>query len=412
MKNQLMKMGASGLILIAMAGCSAGESDVRSAAAADELPVSTAPTGDPWVVSLGDSFISGEAGRWAGNQTWSTSAVDALGAGAYADGAGGETINRCHRSKSAVIHIGDVQSVNLACSGATTKTAINSDGDFKPGIDFYDESGRQGQALALQEFASKNRVEMVALSIGGNDFKFAPIIAACVKAYLAPSLMGAFCKDEPSVTGNVDAEAVDRVRSDITASILNIATAMDNAGYVDSEWSLGLQLYPNVIAGPEFMRYPESGYNRQLKGGCGFRDKDAQWAIDSVIPVINSTVIQATEAARQERPSLNAVIMDTTEAFAERTLCHTSVDRVRDAQGASNWQDADAVDKSEWVMEVNMVNPNDTFGQESLHPNYWGQLALRSCWRQVWNGGDVRGGTCQRDGVGLNDRGEPAMRLS
>ncbi|MGZ7000380.1 MAG: hypothetical protein ACXVLZ_19325, partial [Acidimicrobiia bacterium] len=35
--------------------------------------------GTPWVVSVGDSAISGEAGRWAGNTNGSSSSIDALG---------------------------------------------------------------------------------------------------------------------------------------------------------------------------------------------------------------------------------------------------------------------------------------------------------------------------------------------
>ena len=52
----------------------------------------SAPAGEPWVVSLGDSFISGEAGRWAGNESFSTTSVDALGRGAYWDAGDSEAI--------------------------------------------------------------------------------------------------------------------------------------------------------------------------------------------------------------------------------------------------------------------------------------------------------------------------------
>src|ERR1700704_6797873 len=44
--------------------------------------------GSPWVASLGDSYISGEAGRWAGNTNESSSKIDALGSTAYFDNAG------------------------------------------------------------------------------------------------------------------------------------------------------------------------------------------------------------------------------------------------------------------------------------------------------------------------------------
>ena len=45
--------------------------------------------GTPAIVALGDSAISGEAGRWAGNTNNSSSRVDALGSTAYYDDAGG-----------------------------------------------------------------------------------------------------------------------------------------------------------------------------------------------------------------------------------------------------------------------------------------------------------------------------------
>ena len=41
--------------------------------------------GTPAIVALGDSAISGEAGRWAGNTNDSSSKVDALGPTAYWD---------------------------------------------------------------------------------------------------------------------------------------------------------------------------------------------------------------------------------------------------------------------------------------------------------------------------------------
>ncbi|MHB1139174.1 MAG: hypothetical protein ACYC2O_09485 [Microthrixaceae bacterium] len=45
-------------------------------------PVGAAAAGD-WVVSVGDSYISGEGGRWAGNKSGFNSAIDALGSSAY-----------------------------------------------------------------------------------------------------------------------------------------------------------------------------------------------------------------------------------------------------------------------------------------------------------------------------------------
>ena len=63
----------------------------------------------------------------------------------HANNGSGETIERCHRSKSAEIYIGGgVNGLNLACSGA--ETATDAGGDyFKPGIDFYN-GGRPHRA--------------------------------------------------------------------------------------------------------------------------------------------------------------------------------------------------------------------------------------------------------------------------
>jgi len=109
--------------------------------------------GAPWIVSVGDSAISGEAGRWAGNTNGSSNNVDALGSTAYYDNATNtaEQIPGCHRSKSAEVYIGGgMNAVNFACSGARTYTQTPGSGDFKPGLDFFsDSSGHQGQALML-----------------------------------------------------------------------------------------------------------------------------------------------------------------------------------------------------------------------------------------------------------------------
>ncbi|MGH2911661.1 MAG: hypothetical protein ACRDJ3_04220, partial [Solirubrobacteraceae bacterium] len=110
--------------------------------------------GTPWVVSVGDSYISGEAGRWAGNTDKSPSEVDALGSTAYNDNPShtAELIPGCHRSRSAEVYIGGgVNGKNLACSGAQTVT-FNEKGKFKPGLDFYHSGSHEGQALMLEKF--------------------------------------------------------------------------------------------------------------------------------------------------------------------------------------------------------------------------------------------------------------------
>ena len=165
--------------------------------------------GTPTVVTLGDSAISGEAGRWAGNTNQSPSKVDALGSTAYWDAPNGEAIRGCHRSKAAQAYIGGgVNGLNLACSGArTTTTGTGSGQDFKPGIDFYsDASGRKGQALMLQEAAATRNVKAVVVMIGANNYGFGAIVERCVTNWAtSPSWWKNYCSDDSDMTSRFTA---------------------------------------------------------------------------------------------------------------------------------------------------------------------------------------------------------------
>lgn len=266
-------------------------------------------SGTPWIVTLGDSYISGEAGRWAGSSNTSTSSADALGGTAYFDNATGtgEQINRCHRSRSAQAHIGaGTLGMNLACSGSRTTTFTDSSGNFKPGLDFYDSNGRQGQALMLQDFAATHNVELVSVSIGGNDFNFASIVQTCVTNWLTSySWAKNYCNDDSSVTSNFTPSAVAAKRAAIAAALQNVRTAMRNAGYADDAWTLLVQNYPSPLPPSSAFRYAESGYSRMSKGGCGFWNRDADWANATALPTINGAVLGGapTPASPTSTPS-------------------------------------------------------------------------------------------------------------
>lgn len=387
------------------------------AATAALTPLGAAPAradgpgaGNPWVVSVGDSYISGEAGRWAGSSNDSSARADALGASAYNDNAAGtgESIERCHRSRSAEIHIGGgVSSLNLACSGATTATAT---GDyFKPGLDFYSGTAGVGQARALQTFATTHNVRMVAVSIGGNDFGFAGVVQQCVQDFLlSPSWWRDYCNDDSSVTSNFTSANVTAVRGRIAGALTNVRTAMRNAGYSDGQWTMLVQTYPSPLPSGGGLRYSQSGYTRQSTGGCGFWDADATWANTTALPTINSAVTGAITQAG----IANAKVLDLAATMNGRRLCESGVGLYEEV-GLASWQSPGAVDRTEWVNQIRTVSTAGSspyFIQESLHPNYWGQLAVRSCVRQAYNGGTPRGGTCVRSANGLVN-GEPAMTL-
>jgi len=368
-------------------------------------------SGSPWVASLGDSYISGEAGRWAGNTNESSSKVDALGSSAYNDNASGtaETIGGCHRSKSAEVYIGGgVSGVNLACSGAKT-SSFSTEGLFKPGLDFYNSGGHEGQALMLQHFAASHNVKLVAISIGGNNFNFAGIVQDCIEDFLfSPEWWPDYCSEESSVTRNFGSSNVASVKSAITGAIDNVAQAMTNAGYSSSQYAILVQDYPSPIPTSSGFRYSQSGYTRQSTGGCGFWNKDANYANSTMLPTIDSTVTAAAAATGLS----NVKTMELASAFNGRRRGEKGVGLLEE-EGLSSWKAAEAVNKTEWFSQVRTLTT--LFGpyelQEDLHPNYWAQLALRNCLTQAYNGGVPKGGTCAISGSGLNSAGEPNMSL-
>jgi hypothetical protein len=368
--------------------------------------------GTPSVVSVGDSAISGEAGRWAGNTNNSSNNVDALGSTAYWDTPTGEAIPGCHRSKANEIVIGGgVNSANLACSGARTYTqAYSSGSDFKPGLDFYDDgAGHIGQAKALQQYAATHNVKMVAVLIGANNYGFADIVQQCVVDFLtSPTWWKDYCYDDSSVSSRFTAANQATITTQVAGAFQNLRTAMRNAGYADNAWTLDVQTYASPLPRGSGIRYSESGYTRQSTGGCGVWNKDADWANDTAVVAMNNS---AKNGAIQSGLT-NTKVLDMSQLLNGRRLCENTVGLLEE-KGLANWTVAGAVDQTEWVSQIRTTST--IFGpyqlQEGLHPSYWGEKALRNCVRQAYNGGTPRGGVCTH-GTGLNGNGEPNATLS
>jgi hypothetical protein len=370
-------------------------------------------SGAPWIVSVGDSAISGEAGRWAGNTNNSSDNVDALGSTAYYDNANNtaEQISGCHRSKSAEVYIGaGMNGKNIACSGARTYTQTPGSGDFKPGLDFFnDGAGHLGQALMLQQFAATHNVKAVTVLIGANNYGFADIVQSCVTDWLtSPSWWKNYCYDDSNVKSYFTSSYVSTTTTNIKNAILNVRQAMLNAGYNDGTFEIIVQTYSSPIPKGSGFRYSESGWSRQSVGGCGLWNKDADWANNTAVPTINGSV----KNAAAQTGLANLVVLDDQNALAGHRLCENTVGLLEE-KGVANWTVAGASDKTEWVSQIRTLTT--LFGpyqlQEDAHPNYWGQLALRNCLRQAYNGGAVRGGTCTFAANGLNAYGEPQMSL-
>jgi hypothetical protein len=361
------------------------------------------------VVALGDSAISGEAGRWAGNTNGASSKTDALGPTAYNDIPGAESTPGCHRSKSAEVFIGGgVNGVNLACSGARTYSRV-SDGKFKPGIDFYNVGGNKGQALALQEYAAGDpNIKTVVVLIGANNYGFADIVQACITDWLtSPSWWKNYCQDDSDIASRFTSANRAAVTSAVRGAFENVAQAMYNAGYRDAvpRYRILAQTYSSPLPLRGGMRYAETGFTRQTIGGCGVWNSDVDWARNTVVASFNQSVRDAVAGMP------NVSVLDMVDALAGRRLCENTVGLLEE-KGVSSWTSAGAANQTEWVQQIRTLTtlfpPYQL--QEDGHPNYWGQLALRNCFRQAYNNGAPRGGYCVR-GNNLNGNGEPNMSL-
>lgn len=137
------------------------------AQSASELVNAEGPE-SPIIVSLGDSYSSGEGAAYSGYD--------------YDEGTNGAN-NKCHRSEIAWPRlVGATQEQHFACSGAKAANLRIGGGDDK---DKDNNPKSQIQRLAAYDAdllrTEGRHVDMVTLTIGGNDMGFAKIIGDCLK---------------------------------------------------------------------------------------------------------------------------------------------------------------------------------------------------------------------------------------
>ncbi|MFJ3175663.1 GDSL-type esterase/lipase family protein [Streptomyces roseus] len=318
-------------------------------------------TGPTAVVSMGDSYISGEAGRWKGNSLTNsgnrTGTDRAWVSGNTYDPAKvyGSTAGGCHRSDSAEVQsagaIADV-AVNLACSGATSENVFRA---ASGGVAFKGEAPQADQLAAV---ARANNVKVIALSIGGNDLGFADIIKDCALDF---ALWGSYCYDDQQY--GVD-EKMDGVMANVGKSVDEVRAVMRTAGYTDSSYRIVLQSYPSPIPRGAENRYPQSDWSRLNTGGCPFWNRDSDWARDSLVPQIAGR-LKAVAAAK------GVQFLDLRDMMQGREVCAKASKQVSSSAPAS-------AKTSEWAR---WIDSSETQGlvQESMHPNHFGQLALGRC---------------------------------
>lgn len=342
------------------------------APAAQATPSSTESS----IVTLGDSFISGEAGRWQGNSIVSTgdrAGTDRAWTGTGYDPSrvyGATAANGCHRSDVAEVNNAVVfvhRKVNLACSGAVTANI------FRPSNGGQAQNGEPSQGLKLRFVAQVTNVKFVVLSIGGNDLGFADIIRQCTQAYAArtgpcnPSQQAVVNSRKPAAFAGV-AKAIDEIRA-----------VMAESGYSRSNYRLILQSYGSPVPRASEARYAELGADRGTVGGCPFYDADLNWARDSLVNQIANGLRYVAAASGVE-------FLDLRDSLQGREVCATASRQATLTQPPS-------ASTSEWARFLTL-NLAQGEVQETLHPNAYGQKALGRCLTLAVNGG--RGsGSCR-----------------
>jgi GDSL-like Lipase/Acylhydrolase family len=316
-------------------------------------------------VSLGDSYISGEAGRWQGNS------IDPLGNRDGTDLAftgTGYDLSRvyvppsdtdgCHRSYVAEIRSAPLpvaERINLACSGAVTQNI------FRASSGGVGQNGEPPQADQLARVASQTQVKLVVLSIGGNDLGFSSIITACLQAY---ETFGPAC--EPSQQAAIDAK-FPTAMANVGKAIDEIRAVMKSDGYRLSAYRFVLQSYPSAIPRGSEIRVPEIDHNARTNiDGCPVYDSDATWARDSVVSQI-SNGLKSVAASR------GVQFLDLRDVLQGREMCSTST-RLADPLHPPS------ATTSDWARFLNL-SAVETQGQlqETFHPNAYAQQALGSC---------------------------------
>ncbi|MEV7938375.1 MULTISPECIES: GDSL-type esterase/lipase family protein [unclassified Kitasatospora] len=355
-----LPLAAGGL----MAG---GLATAASAAAAPSVPLA-APGGPTASVTLGDSYISGEAGRWMGNAagtSGSRAGTDRAWNGSSADASriyGPTAASGCDRSDVAEVlsaSTGAQNEINLACSGAVTANI------FRAANGGQTLKGEAPQADQLATVARQNSVKLITLSIGGNDLGFSGIISNCVQDYL---IWYSYCHD--SAQSSIDSK-MPTAMAGVGKAIDEIRAVMAGAGYAQGDYRLVLQSYPSPIPRSAEMRYPESGWTRSNTGGCPFWDGDADWARDSMVPQISKSL--AGVAA-----SKGAQFLDLSDMLQGREVCSTATRQPTATAGPS-------ATTSEWARFLDGgLNSTQGVLQESMHPNYYGQQALGRCLTLLW----------------------------
>jgi hypothetical protein len=325
-------------------------------------------SGPTAVVSLGDSFISGEGGRWLGNGSEPVGTRSGTDRAAFdCDGWGlceydparvyGETEdNGCHRSDVAPIESAPVavdERVNLACSGAREENLWPAAAGGQPHF------GEPPQVDRLAAVARRDDVLMVVVTVGANDVGFGGLVAGCALDWARSS------EESPVLCrGGAQAKiaaALPAMERGLRKALRGVRGAMSVAGYRRADYRLVTVGYASPFPAGRWFRYPEDGWSRLNEGGCPVWNADADWAAGEGI----SSIVAAMRAAAA---TTGAEFLDLRHALDGHQLCDRRSQRVG-SEGPSPLS-------AEWVRRLAFVQGSS---RESLHPDAYGQRAIGAC---------------------------------
>jgi hypothetical protein len=348
-------------------------------APADAVPVPIQPSAKPTaIVAMGDSFTSGEAGRWAGNSN------DDCGDREGTDraivtvaGCDNSTYNRnlvyqpasvtnkCHRSKTAPIFAAPIavdKKINLACSGAKSQHLLRAS---RGGVSFKGEAPQADQLAAL---IPTHDVKAVFVGVGGNDIGegFGQVVSECVEDYILSSGLAEFlenrCREDTQGAFEPD---MGPMQTKVLQTLQEVRDTFRTAGVPDANYRIILVGYPSIMPPSSLMRYGER--NREHTAACPIWDEDLDYFHNRFMPKLAAN-LRATAAVTASPVEF----LDLLQAFDGHRLCEDGVGRGPVAPA-----------NSEWVRFFDKVGPQGDH-DEQFHPNHFGQQAIGTCYARVF----------------------------
>ena len=357
-------------------------------------------------VILGDSYASGEGGRWKGNSEAEVGSGDRSGTdiAAYRVGSGWAYdpgglayeelsyqlgINRSLRSPITYLKaVGGLPALypnvfNLAASGAETIHVLPyEDG----GLPYH---SYPPQLVQMESIADLYDIKLIVIGVGGNDMKFGDAVRDCMAAWAWTHHL----PDSRSCSDNIRTNNIPRLLD----VYYNVGKVIDRTkALMTAKGQTGYRILllgaPSII--PE-VNAPGWKYSESARGqrGCPIRNNDSTYVNNILVRKLNATL-----RAAAHRKGVD--FLDTEFALMGHRLCESGTVRPTTSagvpEGDAEWMrrlDLTIDSWRDWNDVAAVILNSDTWNyrtdqgtiQESFHPNIFGQKALGYCLREYVN---------------------------